>query len=57
MTSGGYGPTVEGPVAMGYVPTQLAEIGQRLIADVRGTDVEIIVADLPFTPHHYHRGS
>lgn len=57
VTSGGYGPTVEGPVAMGYVPTQLAEIGQRLIADVRGTDVEIIVADLPFTPHHYHRGS
>jgi aminomethyltransferase len=57
VTSGGYGPTVEGPVAMGYVPTELATDGQVLVADVRGNDVEIHVAPLPFTPHHYHRGS
>lgn len=57
ITSGGYGPTVEGPVAMGYVPIELAVDGQPLIADVRGNDVEIHVAPLPFAPHHYHRGS
>ncbi len=57
ITSGGYGPTVEGPVAMGYVPTELADDGQALIADVRGKDVEIHVAPLPFAPHNYHRGS
>ena len=57
VTSGGYGPTVEGPVAMGYVATELAEDGQVLVADVRGNDVEVHVAPLPFTPHRYHRGS
>jgi aminomethyltransferase len=57
VSSGGYGPTAEGPVAMGYVPTELATDGQVLIADVRGNDVEVHVAPLPFTPHRYHRGS
>ncbi|MGI9614480.1 MAG: glycine cleavage system aminomethyltransferase GcvT [Acidimicrobiales bacterium] len=57
VTSGGYGPTLEGPVAMGYVATALAEDGQVLVADVRGNDVEVHVAPLPFTPHRYHRGS
>ncbi len=57
VTSGGYGPSVEAPVAMGYVRAELAAIGQSLIADVRGTDVEILVASLPFSPHRYHRGA
>ncbi|MDH3681617.1 MAG: glycine cleavage system aminomethyltransferase GcvT [Acidimicrobiia bacterium] len=57
VTSGGYGPTVGGPVAMGYVPTELATDGQTLLADVRGSDVEIDVVALPFTPHRYHRGT
>ncbi|MDH4364391.1 MAG: glycine cleavage system aminomethyltransferase GcvT, partial [Acidimicrobiia bacterium] len=57
VTSGGYGPTVEAPVAMGYVPTPLAADGQSLIADVRGTDVPVRVAPLPFTPHRYVRGA
>lgn len=57
VTSGGYGPTVGAPVAMGYVPTDLATEGQTLLADVRGTDVEVRVAALPFTPHRYHRGT
>ena len=55
VTSGGYGPTIERPVAMGLVPAQSAPLGQVLIADVRGTDVPITVVDLPFTPHRYHR--
>ncbi len=56
VTSGGHGPTVERPVAMGYVPPDLATIGTRLIADVRGNDVPCVVAELPFTPHRYVRG-
>lgn len=55
VTSGGYGPSLERPVAMGYVPTALALPGTRLVADVRGTDVIVTVADLPFTPHRYVR--
>ncbi len=57
VTSGGYGPTVAAPVAMGYVATALADEGQSLIADVRGTNVAVRVTPLPFTPHHYVRGA
>lgn len=56
VTSGGFGPTVGHPVAMGYVDTRLADAGTRLLADVRGADVAVTVAPLPFTPHRYHRG-
>jgi len=56
ISSGGHGPTVGGPVAMGYVATPHAEGGTALIADVRGKDVPCVVADLPFVPHRYHRG-
>ena len=55
VTSGGFGPTVDRPVAMGFVPPALAEIGTQLIADVRGKEVPITVAPLPFAPHGYHR--
>ncbi len=56
VSSGGFGPTVDGPVAMGYVAPALADIGTELVADVRGNDVACTVAELPFTPHRYHRG-
>ena len=56
VTSGGFGPTVGHPVAMGFVPAGSAEVGTRLIADVRGTEVPVIVAPLPFAPHRYFRG-
>ncbi|MEM9889461.1 MAG: glycine cleavage system aminomethyltransferase GcvT [Actinomycetota bacterium] len=55
VTSGGFGPTVEGPVAMGYVAPEHAEVGTELVADVRGKPEPITVADLPFTPHRYFR--
>lgn len=55
VSSGGYGPSVEAPVAMGYVASAHAAIGTKLIADVRGKDVPITVADLPFSPHTYVR--
>jgi aminomethyltransferase len=57
VTSGGFGPTVGHPVAMGYVPAALADPGTRLVADLRGTEVPVTVVPLPFVPHRYHRGS
>lgn len=57
VSSGGFGPTVDRPVAMGFVPPDLAEIGTELIADVRGKDVACSVCSLPFAPHRYQRGN
>lgn len=57
VTSGGYGPTVGGPVAMGYVASGFDDVGRVLISEVRGSEVELIVSELPFAPHRYHRGN
>ncbi|MEM9652690.1 MAG: glycine cleavage system aminomethyltransferase GcvT [Actinomycetota bacterium] len=57
VSSGGFGPTVDRPVAMGFVPPSRAEVGTELVADVRGKDVACTVHPLPFTPHRYHRGA
>ena len=54
VTSGGWGPTVDGPVAMGYVTPDVAT-GDDLVADVRGNDVEVTVVRLPHVPHQYRR--
>lgn len=56
VTSGGFGPSVGHPVAMGYVPTALAKPGTKLFADVRGTKIPIDINPLPFTPHRYRKG-
>ena len=55
VTSGGYGPSAESPVAMGYVSTAHATIGTRLLADVRGVPIPVDVRELPFIAHRYHR--
>ncbi len=55
VTSGGYGPSVEAPIAMGFVPPEAAEPGTQLLADVRGKHQPVTVTDLPFSPHRYHR--
>ena len=55
VTSGGFGPTLEAPVAMGYVPSELAGSGTRLFADVRGKRLPVIVASLPFVTPGYKR--
>lgn len=56
VTSGGFGPTVEAPVAMGYVDTALAKPGTVLSAMVRGKAVPVEVATMPFVPQRYYRG-
>ena len=56
VTSGGFGPTLEAPVAMGYVETAFAKPGTQLSAIVRGKPVPIEVASTPFVPQRYYRG-
>lgn len=55
VTSGGFGPTVGAPVAMGYVPTDLSSSGTRLFGEVRGKRLPVVVADLPFRPSTYKK--
>ncbi len=56
VTSGGFGPTVEAPVAMGYVAADRAALGTPLHAMVRGKPLAARVASMPFVPQRYYRG-
>ena len=56
VTSGGFGPTAGGPVAMGYVETEYAKDGMGLNALVRGKAQPVQVTRLPFVKHNYYRG-
>ncbi len=55
ITSGGFGPSVGAPVAMGYVPPGLAVDGTPIALLVRGKALPAHVAPLPFQPHRYLR--
>jgi aminomethyltransferase len=55
VTSGGFGPTVNGPVAMGYVETAYAAPGTKISLVVRDKPMPAQVVALPFTPHNYKR--
>ncbi len=56
VTSGGFGPTLGAPVAMGYVEKALAKAGTSLGASVRGRTVPLQVARMPFVKQRYYRG-
>ena len=56
VTSGLLGPTINQPVAMGYVSPAFATIGTRIQALVRGKAVPMEVCALPFVPTRYYRG-
>ena len=55
ITSGGFGPSVNGPVAMGYVEAAFARPGTPVRLVVRGTPRPARVVTLPFAPHRYHK--
>jgi aminomethyltransferase len=55
VTSGIFGPSAAGPVAMGYVPRALTAPNTLLFADVRGHRLPVNVTKLPFVPHRYKR--
>lgn len=57
ITSGGFGPTVEAPIAMGYVEKTYAQPGTRLHLIVRGKVLEADVTSMPFVQQRYYRGS
>ena len=56
ITSGLLGPSIDKPVAMGYVSPTCAVIGTRLQAIVRGKPVAMEVAPMPFVASRYYRG-
>ncbi len=55
VTSGGFSPSLQHPIAMAYVDAALAAPGTRLELDNRGRRLTATVVTLPFTPHRYHR--
>ncbi len=56
VTSGGFGPTVGGPVAMGYVGSEHRKPGTTVQAVVRGKQLPTEVVRLPFVERRYYRG-
>jgi len=57
VTSGGFSPTLQRPIAMAYVPMALSQNGTAITVEQRGRKIACTVADMPFVPHHYHRKS
>ena len=55
VTSGGFGPSLDAPVAMGYVPIDLAAPGTRLLGRLRGRELPATVAKMPFIAPGYKR--
>ena len=55
VTSGGFGPSVQAPIAMGYVAAKHAKIGSKLEGDVRGKRLPVTVCATPFHPTTYKR--
>ena len=55
VTSGTFSPTLQRPIAMGYVAPHLAETGTAVTLEQRGKLFQGTVAAMPFVPHRYHR--
>jgi aminomethyltransferase len=55
VTSGGFGPSLAAPIAMGYVAAGTSKPGTRLFAEVRGKRLPVAVSNLPFVPARYKR--
>ncbi len=55
VTSGAYGPSIEAPMSMGYLPTAQATPGTRVFGEVRGKRHPARVVDLPFRPAGYRK--
>ena len=55
LTSGGFSPSLQRPIAMAYVDRAQAAVGTALEIDVRGRRLPATVTAMPFVPHRYHR--
>ena len=56
VTSGGFGPTVNGPVAMGYIDRDFMQPGTEVDILVRGKPRAAKVAKMPFVTANFYRG-
>ncbi|GLQ05687.1 aminomethyltransferase [Sneathiella chinensis] len=56
VTSGGFAPSLQAPIAMGYVPAELSAVGTELQLIVRGKARAAKVAKMPFVEQRYYRG-
>jgi aminomethyltransferase len=56
VTSGGFGPSLDAPIAMGYLPAKLVVPGTKVFAEVRGKRLPVAVTTLPFIVPKYKRG-
>lgn len=55
VTSGGFGPSLGAPIAMGYLPSAQAADGTTVFAELRGQRMPMKVSPMPFVPHSYKR--
>jgi aminomethyltransferase len=55
ITSGGFGPSINAPVAMGYLPSPQAASGGLVFAELRGQRLPLRIAPMPFVPNTYKR--
>ena len=55
VTSGGFSPSLEAPIAMAYVPLAYSAAGTSVTLAARGKLFHAVVAPMPFVPHRYHR--
>ena len=55
ITSGGFSPSLERPIAMGYLATHLSHEGSTVKAEQRGKLFDVTVTPMPFVPHRYFR--
>jgi len=55
VTSGGFGPSLNAPVALGYLPSALAAVGTQVFAEVRSQRLPCRVSPTPFVPNTYKR--
>jgi aminomethyltransferase len=55
ITSGGFGPSVGGPIAMGYVEADSSVPGTKIQLIVRGTPMPAEIVKLPFIPNRFKR--
>jgi aminomethyltransferase len=55
VTSGGFGPSLNAPVAIGYLTSAHAALGTVVFAELRGQRLPLQVAAMPFVPNNYKR--
>jgi len=57
VTSGGFGPTVEKAISMGYLETSYTKVNTKIFAEIRGKRMEAVVTSLPFTKLNFKRSN